>query len=274
MNVKKLTQGPPVYVVSGGVGATGELLARTVLAQFHAANAPLHIEPRIRTVEQIDALVKRVKNEGGVIVHTLVNPACRQAMLETATRRGVWQIDLVGPLMTYLADAMGREPAGQPGLYRQLHKAYFDRIEAIEFAVAHDDGKRVGELSEAEIVLVGVSRVGKTPLSMFLAMQGYLVANIAFVMEAPPPPELNDIDPRCVVGLIIEPAQLISHRRTRLLHTGMPAGSYVDRQSVVEELRAVKHFFARNKFPVIDASGKPIETSAEEVINLITRRKQ
>jgi regulator of PEP synthase PpsR (kinase-PPPase family) len=272
MRMEEKIAGPPIFIVSGGTGATGELLARTVLAQFPDVKSPLHIEPHVYTDEQIDDVVERTVAENGVIVHTLVDHQCRQTLSEAATRAGVWHFDLAGPLLNYLAGVLRQTPLGQPGRYRQLHQSYFDRVEAIEFAVAHDDGKRIEELPLAEIVLVGVSRVGKTPLSMYLSFQGWKVANVPIVPSVPPPEELFAVKPGRVVGLIVEPGQLIRHRRTRLLHVGAPSGSYVERDPVVEELRAVRHFFARHQIPVIDSSDKPIETCADEVIKLITRR--
>ena len=146
-------QGPPVYVVSGGSGASGELLVRTALAQFRAANMPLHIEPHVHTTEQIAALVERVAAKNGVIVHTLVNPQCRQYIVEAAARHRVWQLDLVGPLLAHLGRTLDQEPVGQPGRYRQLHEAYFNRIEAIEFAIVlRIDGGSSGRLQAAAAV--------------------------------------------------------------------------------------------------------------------------
>jgi regulator of PEP synthase PpsR (kinase-PPPase family) len=274
MKVKENVKGPPIFIVSGGTGAAGELLTRTVLAQFPGVKTALTIEPHVYTDEQLDVIVANAGAAGGVIVHTLVDHGCRQKLLEATARAGVWQFDLAGPLLNYLAGVLQQEPVGQPGLYRRLHQSYFNRIEAIEFAVAHDDGKRIDEIKDAEIVLVGVSRVGKTPLSMYLSFQGWKVANVPFVPGVPLPDELREVHPGRLVGIVVDPSQLIQHRQTRLLHVGGPNGSYVDRTAVVEELRAVKHYFASSRIPIVDASEKPIESSADEVIKLVTRRVQ
>jgi len=261
-----------LIVASGATGTTGELLARTVLAQFQGPDMPIVIEPRLRTAAQVEAVVQRAAETGSLIVHTLVDETCRQAMLDAAARHHVWQFDLVGPLLDQLAARLGQEPAGRPGLYRQSNQSYFDRVEAIEFAVTHDDGKRVQDLPAADIVLLGVSRVGKTPLSMYLSILGWKVANVPLVPGVEPPAEIFAADPRRVIGLIVTPAQIALHRRTRMSRAGEPAGSYVDQQRVIEELRAAQHFFVQHKIPIIDVTDKPIETSAEEVIELITRR--
>ena len=271
--VDEKSQNPASLIVaSGATGTTGELLARTVLAQFEDVNMPIVIEPRLRTPAQVEAVVQRAAGTGSLIVHTLVDETCRQAMLDAAARHHIWQFDLMGPLLDQLTARLGQEPAGRPGLYRQSNQSYFNRVEAIEFTVAHDDGKRVQDLPAADIVLLGVSRVGKTPLSMYLSILGWKVANVPLVPSVEPPPEIFAADPRRVVGLIVTPAQIALHRRTRMNRTGEPAGSYVDRQHVIEELRAAQHFFAQHKIPVIDVTDKPIETSAEEVIDLVTRR--
>jgi [pyruvate, water dikinase]-phosphate phosphotransferase / [pyruvate, water dikinase] kinase len=263
---------PPVYVVSGGVGASGELVAHTVLAQFPDAHVQVVVRPHVHEPEQVEAIVEEVAEAHGVIVHTLVHADLRRRMMSEAEAEFVPAIDLVGPLMERLSMALSTKPLGQPGLYRKLYNSYFRRVEAIEFTVAHDDGQRVAELDRAEIVLIGVSRVGKTPLSMYLSMQGWKVANVPMVPDVPPPDELLQVDLRRVVALTIEPQQLIIHRRWRQMHMGVSVSGYLDRERIVEELRAANHFYARHSFPQVDITDKPIETSADEVITAVSRR--
>lgn len=268
-----LTQGPPIFVVSGGTGATGELLARTVMAQFPNVNVPLHIEAHVLNAEQVHHVVAKAAGiPGAIILHTMVNSDRRHLLAVEASKAGVVTFDLASHLIEHLSRELGSQPLGRPGLYRQLHKSYFDRIEAIEFTVAHDDGKRVEDLAKAEIVLIGVSRVGKTPLSMYLAMQGWKTANVPFVPEVPMPAELTACDMRRVVGLIIEPQQLMVHRKVRAERTGIPEGAYIDRDEVRDEIRSAQHFFAKHGITVVDTTNKPIETSAEEIASLVARR--
>lgn len=266
------TTGPPIFVVSGGTGASGELLVRTVLAQFRDVNVPIVIKPHVHELEQVDVVVDEAAAAQASIVHTMVNDACRARLVQEARARGVVAFDLAAPLMAHLKDVLGQEPTGQPGLYRQLHRAYFDRVDAIEFAVAHDDGKRVEDLPQAEIVLVGVSRVGKTPLTMYLSILGWKVANVPFVPGVPMPEEMERVDSRRVVALMVEPAQLLSHRRWRQQRTGIPSGSYAARDALVEELRAARHYYAAQGYPVVDATDKPMETCADEVVTVVSRR--
>lgn len=262
----------PVYIVSGGVGASGELLTRTVLAQFAGIRTPLTVWPHTHDPRQIQEVVARAAQENALIVHTLVKPDLRRRLIEEAAAVHLTSVDLVGPLMDHLAATLQTEPLGQPGRYRTLFNSYFKRVEAIEFAVNHDDGKRVEDLIRAEIVLLGVSRVGKTPLSIYLSLQGWKVANIPLVSEMPLPAELADVPRERVVGLTIEPQQLLIHRRHRQRHLGIAEGAYADRQAVVEEIRAANHLFYSAGYAVVDITDKPIETSSEEVIAVVTGR--
>jgi len=264
---------PPVFLVSGGAGSSGQQLVNTVLAQFTGPEIPVVVTPHVRSAEEIQQAVIRAASAGGVIVHTLVNADLRHLLTELAQDRGVAAIDLMGDLLDCLAVVLGQKPAGKPGLYRQRREAYFERVAAIEFTVSHDDGIRIDDLPKADIVLVGVSRSGKTPLSMYLSVMGWKVANVPFILSLTPPPELSQVDSRRVVGLIVEPGQLISHRRWRQQSLGIPKNSsYTDAEDIYEEAEAARRFFRRQGFGLVNTTDKPIETSAEEVIDLVTRR--
>jgi regulator of PEP synthase PpsR (kinase-PPPase family) len=247
---------------------------RTVLAQFSAIDVPIVIEPYVQRPEQIQAIVERAAASGALLVHTLVDDELRQQLVALAAANKVDAIDLFGPLLLRLSQLLDQQPAAKPGLYRQLNQAYFKRTAAIEFAVAHDDGKRVYELPLADIVLLGVSRVGKTPLSIYLSMAGWKVANVPLAPAVALPAELFQVDRRRVIGLTIAPVQLLVYRRSRQPHLGITGGAYTEHEAVQEELRAANHLFATNGFATIDVTGKPIETSGEEVVMTITRQAQ
>jgi regulator of PEP synthase PpsR (kinase-PPPase family) len=262
-----------IYIVSGGTGASGEQLVHTVLAQFPESKVPVITVAHVRQMEQVEDVVTRAAATGGTIVHTLVDAHLRSALIHLAQERNVAAIDLMGDLLSRLTAVLGREPVGHPGLYRQLRQDYFERVATIEFAMAHDDGKNPHDWPLAEIVLVGVSRVGKTPLSMYLSVLGWKVANVPLVMELSPPPELFQLDRRRVIGLSIEPGQLLFHRQQRQRHLGAPGPSaYTDPATIYEEMEAARQVFQRGGFSVIDVTDKPIETSADEIIELITQR--
>ncbi len=267
------TKLPPIYIVSGGVGASGEQLVYTVLAQFPERRVPVITVGHVRQPEQVEDVVTQAHVTGGTIVHTMVDGRLRDYLVQLAQEQGVVAIDLVGALMSQLAELLGQEPAGHPGLYRQLHQDYFERVASIDFAMAHDDGRNPAGWSQADIVLVGPSRVGKTPLSMYLSVLGWKVANVPLVTELTPPVELFQLDSRRVIGLSIEPGQLLGHRQQRQRHLGAPGPTaYTDPAAIYEEMEAARRVFKQGGFSTINVTDKPIEASADEIIALITRR--
>ncbi len=261
-----------IHIVSGGVGASAELLTHTVLAQYPGPRPELIIHPHIHDVEDVRSIVDRAGGENAIVLHTLVNEDIRQVLINQTHRQQVVAIDLAGPIMDELSARLRAEPIGQPGLYRKLYGQYFKRVDAIEFTIAHDDGKRTEELGEADIILMGVSRLGKTPLSVYLAMQGWKVANVPFVPGISLPDELWNVDARVIVGLTIEPPQLTVHRKWRERRLGADVGDYADQKQVAGELREANRFFAKYNIPVIDVTDKPIETSGAEIVAEVTHR--
>src|SRR5512139_2489025 len=214
---------PPIYVVSGGVGASGEQLVQTVLAQFPDNRVPVITVGNVRQATRIKRVIAQAKQSGGIIVHTLVDDRLRRTLIDLARQEDVAAIDLMGPLLSRLEGVLKRKALGQPGLYRQFHLAYFERVSAIEFTMAHDDGQHPAGWPQADITLTGVSRAGKTPLSMYLAVLGWKVANVPLVPEVPPPPELFELDRQRVIGLTIRPDQLIVFREQRYARLGLSA---------------------------------------------------
>lgn len=258
---------PPIYLVSGSSGASGEQIIETVLAQFPSVQVPIIKMTHVRRKEQVNAVTVKASKTGGTVVHTLVDPALRRALIFQGEKQNVVTIDLMGDLLERLADVLGCSPKGKPGLYRKLRKDYFDRISAIEFTIAHDDGQRARDLSSADIVLLGVSRSGKTPLSMYLAVHGWKVANIPLIIEVPPPPELFRINRRRVIGLSIAYEDLMMHRKKRQEEMGISGPSkYTDHLTVLEELEAVRKTCKKGGFHLISVTGKPVESIAEEII--------
>ena len=215
----------------------------------------------------------KAKTDGGLIAHTMVNPVLREKINEICTEFGVRVVDLMGNLADYLDENLDVEPLKHPGLYRELNYKYFDRIDSIEFTLSHDDGMSPQRLREAEIILTGVSRAGKTPLSVYLAMYGWKVANVPLVSEVQPPEELFQVDPQRVFGLHIGASQLIAHRKKRLLSWNNHQNeSYIDERAVREEIRKAMFVFDRGNFTVINVSNKPIESTANEILNIMSKR--
>jgi regulator of PEP synthase PpsR (kinase-PPPase family) len=267
---KKRSEPPPIYIVSGGVGASGEQLVQTVLAQFPDSHVPVITVGNVRQITQIKRVVAQAKQSSGIIAHTLIDDRLRRTLIDLARAEDVAAIDLMGPLVSRLEVMLKRKALEQPGLYRQFHRAYFERVSAIEFTMAHDDGQQRAGWPQADIVLVGVSRAGKSPLSMYLAVLGWKVANVPLVPEVPPPPELFKLDRNRVIGLTIRPDQLIVFREQRYARLGVSAPiDYINPRRIGEEVQAALRVFRRGRFAVIDVTDKPIETSADEIIKLI-----
>lgn len=263
---------PPLYIVSGGEGVIGAEVARLVLAQFDDVRMPLIVVPNVRESAQISEVVAQAASDQGTIIHTLMEPGLRKDLVRKARARHVVEIDLVGSVLARVATVVGKEPAGKPGLNQPRRAAYFERLEAIEYAFQHDDGARTDELADAEIVLVGISRVGKTPLSMYLAVLGWKVANYPLVKEVTPPEDLLKVDRRRVIGLVVEAEQITARRRHRQRSTGMSFGSrYLNQESAEDEVEWARRLFRRQGWATLNLTDKSIEESADEIIALITR---
>jgi len=263
-----------IYVLTGGVGSSGEQLVRTVLAQFPEVDIPVKIFSKLSNSNQVEQIIQDAASVGAIVSHTFVDPELRKIVKKVTHENGLAAHDLVGPLMDELAKRLGQVPLGKPGLYRKLYKSYFDRISAMDYGLDHDDGKNPGGWPDAEIVLLGASRVGKTPISLYLSVMGWKVANIPVVTGIPLREDLLTLDRRRVIGLTIAPSELIQHRkhRQRALGVGGRFSDYVDPQKVYEEIEEIESLYRRNKFSSVDVTGKPIETSADEIIHLVRRK--
>jgi hypothetical protein len=270
---EKEKQAVPIYIVSGGKGLAGNNMVHSLLIQYPNNNVPVIIVPNIHEEIQLIKLVDKAKQENGLIAHTMVNRKLRSLLRKLCEEKGVKHIDFMGELADYLDEKLQIPSLQSPGLYREINQQYFDRIEAIEFTLNHDDGLQPQKLHKAEIILTGVSRSGKTPLSVYLAMYGWKVANIPLVNGIDPPKELFEVDPRRVFGLSISHGHLISHRIKRLRSLGNPENAnYVDEQLVMKEIRNANFIFEKGGFTILNVSNKPVETSANEILNIMANR--
>lgn len=258
-----------VFVVSDATGETGDMMLRAALTQFDTSEVIVERRAQVRNEEQVKEIVFTAAQKQGLIVHTLVSAELRRVMLLEGRKRLVPTIDLMGPLLTRLEGLLKKSPLAQPGLFRQLDEDYLQRIEAVNFAVKHDDGRRPYDLPQADIVLVGVSRTGKTPISIYLASQGWRAANVAIAWGVEPPSQLFELPRKRVVGLTIEPDKLVGIRRARLRR--LPRGvemSYADLDHIMQELDYSDLIFRRGHWPVVDVTGKSIEETAVEIMTL------
>lgn len=273
MNKQNISPTSPIYVVSGGRGIAGNNIVQAVLIQYPENKIPVIIVSNMDSEDELFDVVMKAKTDGGIIVHTLVNGLLRKKAVEFCEEFNVREVDLMGKLAGFLDDSLDIKPLMHPGLYREINHQYFDRIESIEFTLSHDDGMSPERLKNAEIVLTGVSRAGKTPLSVYLAMYGWKVANVPLVNGINPPAELFEVDPQRVFGLHISAAQLIAHRKKRLLGwNNHQIDSYIDEREVREEIRKAMFIFDKGGFTVVNVSNKPIESTANEILNIMSQR--
>ncbi|MBM3436164.1 MAG: kinase/pyrophosphorylase [Bacteroidetes bacterium] len=262
-----------IIVVSDGTGRTAQQALDAALTQFENAQVEILVRAGVRTRLQVLEVVDEALKKKAFIAHTLVSDEMRSLMLETARKLNVETIDIMGPLLLRLSHQFANAPAEKPGLFHELNKDYFRRIEAMEYTFRHDDGQREHELDKADIVLVGVSRTFKTPLSIYMAIKGWLVANVPIVLDVNIPPLLSKIDPKKIYGLTTYPTALAQLRRTRHEHLGGSTGDYANMEYVTRELRFANSIFQRHpRWTVINVTHKPIEEIASEILALYNRR--
>jgi len=259
-----------VFVVSDGTGRTAEQALNAALTQFPAAVLEIVRRPRVRSVRKVRETVAEAAASGGFIVHTLVTDQLRALMVRLGRQRHVETIDLMGPLLARLSNRLARTPTERPGLFSELNRDYFRRIETMEFAIRHDDGARPHELRRAEIVLVGVSRTFKTPLSIYLAFQGWFVANVPIVSGIPIPPQVFRLPRGKVFCLDTSARQLASLRRSRYEYLNRHVDDYADLEVIRMELMEARRMFHKSGFRIVDVTNKPIEEIASEILAVRT----
>ncbi|MGF1549581.1 MAG: pyruvate, water dikinase regulatory protein [Sphingomonadaceae bacterium] len=260
-----------IHLLSDSTGETLELIAKACLAQFENDAAVKHQWPMVRTEGSLDRVLEDIAEQPGLVLFTIASHGLRAHLESRARQLGLKTLPVLDPVLDALSAELGQEAAARPGRQHAMDAAYFARVEAIQFTIAHDDGMNPENWEEAEIVLAGVSRSSKTPTSIYLANRGYKTANIPIVPEAPLPDKLFALERPLVVGLTVSAERLIQIRRNRLLGLGQaPETSYVDGERVREELAVARRIYADNGWPVIDVTRRSIEETAAAVIRLLT----
>ncbi len=259
-----------VYIVSDSIGDTAEFVVKAVASQFNSGHVDMRRKPFVESAEQIEEVFREARDCNAIIAYTLVVPELRKAMEQQALNHSVCTADILGSLMGAFSRVTCQEPRLQAGRVRQMDEAYFRRVAAVEFAVKHDDGKDPRGLNKAEVVLIGISRTSKTPLSMYLAHQGIMVANLPLVPEVEPPEELFWIDPGKIIGLVIDPSQLREIRQERLKALGLDdSANYVSVERIEEELVYARRIMKKIGCTVFDVSNKAVEEVANRIIQLV-----
>lgn len=261
-----------VIVVSDGTGRTAIQILDSALVQFPGKHVEIYVKPGIRSKKQVEDVVHEAVKQKAIIVHTLVSDNIRSYMIRFARKNNIESIDLMGPLLMRLSSRIFNMPSERPMIYHEAHKDYFRRIEAMEYTFRHDDGLRVHEIDKADVVILGVSRTFKTPLSIYLALKGILVANIPIVLGMKLPKEIFEIDPHKVYGLTTYATRLSQLRKIRHDHLGGATGSYAEFAHVNRELNYALELYQRQPlWSVVRVGGKAIEEIASEIMDI--RRK-
>ena len=262
-----------LHIVSDATGETAARLVLALEAQFPEQPFEEIRHPRVETVEDLHIAVAEARGRPAVMVYTLVQPEFRDAMRQLCRRARVHYCDLLGHPIDSIARVSGMAARMTPGVRAPLDHTYFRRIEAIEFAVKYDDGVG-GGLDEADLVLVGVSRTSKTPLSMYLGYLGYKTANVPVVKDIAPPPELYEIEPAKIVGLTIDANRLADIRSARVRSMGATRRHYAELGEIYDELEQAKRIHRRLRCPVLDVSELSVEETAMRIVRLVDQRRR
>ena len=264
-----------LHLLSDSTGETLENIAKAALAQFDGVdNVVKHFWPMVRSETHLDRILVDVAANPGLVLFTLVNRDTRRKLENRCRALGLPAVAALDAVSDALSNMLGQEAKARPGRQHVMDAAYFARVEAIQFTIAHDDGLNSQNWEEADILLAGVSRTSKTPTSIYLANRGYKTANIPLVPEAPPPASLFTVKHPLIVGLFTSAERLIQVRRNRLLSLNQaPDTDYVNEDKVKTEVAAARRMFADNDWPVLDVTRRSIEETAAAIINLFNERE-
>ncbi|MCY4644933.1 MAG: kinase/pyrophosphorylase [Bacteriovoracales bacterium] len=266
-----------LIIISDGTGETATGTARAAMKQFQDYDIYFTRYKDVRTTKQIDAIFEEAATSHDLVLYTIVTKELREYIAKLSRAKRIRSLDLLGPLLTSFSNIFDAEPQNEPGLLREMNSEYFERVDAIEFTINHDDGKKAESLHLADIVLVGISRTSKTPLSLYLSLHGFKTVNIPLIYGSPLPKEIKQIDQRKIFGLTIDPELLYDIRKNRLQRLGLTQnkGSYASMKEVIKEIEWANKIFSENKkWSIFNVTGKALEEMATEIMHLLEMRKK
>ena len=263
-----------LYILSDGTGETAAGVIQAVLVQYKPDQVKIVRHQTVRTKEQATAIINKIPTaQNCLLIYTMVLPEMREEIETLCHKRHIQCVDLLGPLFKCFDKALESDDEKKPGLLRSVDEEYFKRIEATDFSLRHDDGKSLDKLQEADIVLVGLSRTSKTPLSIYLSFKGWKVANVPLVLGIPLPKTLEKVDPRKIIGLTINIENLIRIRKNRLTKFGWNFNrEYADKAHILQEMHYSQEIFEKHRWPVVNVTDRALEETAGEVIRIIKAR--
>ena len=260
-----------IHLVSDSTGETLNAMARAVCARFEDVLPIEHIYPLVRSARQLERVSIEIQNAPGLVIHTIVDPELRMSLEQQCASLGVTCIAALDPLVSAMARYLGAAISTRVGAQHNLDNDYFNRMEALNYAIGHDDGQSAQDLDAADVVLVGISRTSKTPTSIYLAHRGVKAANVPLVPGAQLPQKLFELKRALIVGLTASPDRLVQIRRNRLLSLKEDRPStYIDVDAIREETIMARRLYEKHGWPVIDVTRRSVEETAAAIINLLT----
>ena len=265
-----------LHMISDSTGETLITVARAVAAQYSNVSPVEHVYPLIRSQKQLDRVLAEIEEAPGIVLFTLLEKDLVERLEAKCQEINIPSLSIIGPVMQLFQAYLGTETSRRVGAQHTLNADYFKRIDALNYSMMHDDGQHVEGLEEADVVLVGVSRTSKTPTSIYLANRGVRTANVPLVPGIPIPHQLGILKKPLVVSLHATPERLIQVRQNRLLGIGAKTGddSYIDRQSVAEEVAFSRKLSAKYDWPLLDVTRRSIEETAAAVMKLLADRQR
>jgi regulator of PEP synthase PpsR (kinase-PPPase family) len=260
---------PDVYILSDSTGSLARHMLAAFLTQFPPDSIAPHFHTFIRGERRLGEIMDMIKARPGAICHAMVSDSFKEQIDAYCRKEKLSHCDLTGGVVRFLSDATGVPPRSDLAALHRLDETYRRRIAALEYTIAHDDGLGLATLTDADVILAGVSRTGKTPTSIYLAQQGYRVANVSLAIEVDPPRELLSPDGKKVVGLVISPQQLVMIRTRREANWGMARRTYGDPGHVAHEIAWARRLFAGHGWPVLDVTDQAIEETAAKVVEAL-----
>lgn len=259
-----------IYLASDSIGETAEQVVKAAISQFEFDDYAIRRFPFVNDKKQIRDMIDEAKGQKSIIVFTMVLQELKDFIVSESKKNNIPSIDIMSPIVEGFGSVLGSTPRREAGLIRKLDEKYFRKVEAIEFAVKYDDGKDPRGLVKADIILIGISRTSKTPLSMYLAHKNLKVANIPLVPEVEPPKELFEVAPKKIIGLTTDPLKLIEIRQERLKALGLKSeANYASIGRILEELEYADKIMNRLRCPVIDVSTKAVEESCSIILEIL-----
>lgn len=265
-----------IHLISDSTGETTLGVFKASIVQFEGVAAQEHIWPMVRSSAQMEHVLEGIRQNPGPVIFTLVSARTRQPLIDQCARMNIPCVSVLDPIIDSLGGYLNRKTVNRPGGQHTLNAEYFDRIEALNYVMAHDDGQAVSNMVEADLVLIGVSRTSKTPTSVYLANHyGLKTANVPFVPSIRLPNAVFELNGIFIVGLTASPTRLVQIRRNRLLMLNQePKTDYVDIETVKAEIAEARKLFSKHAWPVIDVTRRSIEETAAAIFQLYTRFRE